>query len=594
MRTKLNWWLCPILLSFLVVVGSGQTTRLAASRSQTVMQIHTGWQFREVGKTDWYPATVPGCVHTDLLHNKLIDDPFYRDNEKKQQWIEKKDWEYTTKFEVPAKILERERVELVFEGLDTYAKVYLNEQLLLNADNMFRTWRVDSKQLLKAGANTLRIVFRSPVNEILPLMAKLNYQLPAPNDQGEKTSPFTRKAPYHYGWDWGPRFVTSGIWRPVSLQAWDHARVNDLNIVVKKISPEVAVLIATVEIDATTSGAATILLENLTNKVVAGKKQIQLEKGTNQVSFDFTVTRPALWWPNGLGAQPLYSFRARSLVNGRVTDERVARTGLRTMELRQQRDEAGQTFMFVVNGVPVFAKGGNWIPADSFPSRITREKYRYFIKSVRDSNMNMLRVWGGGIYEADDFYELCDEMGIMVWQDFMFACSMYPADQQFLDSVRAEAIDNVKRLRNHPSVVLWAGNNEVEAAWMNWGWRQNLPPSLWDDYKKIFHGVLQEVCATFDPSRPYWPSSPRGGLDDDPDSMRSGDVHFWRVWHFAEPFTDYEKLTPRFMSEYGFQSFPNIETVKAYTVPSDRDIESPVMLAHQRHPRGNQLVREYM
>ncbi len=558
------------------------------------MQIHTGWQFREVGKTDWHTATVPGCVHTDLLHNKLIDDPFYRDNEKKQQWIEKKDWEYTAKFEVPAKILERERVELVFEGLDTYAKVYLNEQLLLNADNMFRTWRVDSKQLLKTGANTLRIIFRSPVNEILPLMAKLNYQLPAPNDQGEKTSPFTRKAPYHYGWDWGPRFVTSGIWRPVSLQAWDHARVNDLNIVVKKISPEVAVLTATVEIDATTGGAATILLENLTNKVVAGKKQIQLEKGTNQVSFDFTVTRPALWWPNGLGAQPLYSFRARSLVNGRVTDERVVRTGLRTMELRQQRDEAGQTFMFVVNGVPVFAKGGNWIPADSFPSRITREKYRYFIKSVRDSNMNMLRVWGGGIYEADDFYELCDEMGIMVWQDFMFACSMYPADQQFLDSVRAEAIDNVKRLRNHPSVVLWAGNNEVEAAWMNWGWRQNLPASLWDDYKKIFHGVLEEVCATFDPSRPYWPSSPRGGLDDDPDSMRSGDVHSWRVWHFAEPFTDYEKLTPRFMSEYGFQSFPNIETVKSYTIPSDRDIDSPIMLAHQRHPRGNQLVREYM
>ena len=558
------------------------------------MQIHTGWQFREVGKTDWYTATVPGCVHTDLLHNKLIEDPFYRDNEKKQQWIEKKDWEYTAKFEVPAKILERERVELVFEGLDTYAKVYLNEKLLLNADNMFRTWRVDSKQLLKAGANTLRIFFRSPVNEILPLMAKLNYQLPAPNDQGEKTSPFTRKAPYHYGWDWGPRFVTSGIWRPVSLQAWDHARVNDLNIVVKKTSPEVAVLTATVEIDATTAGAATILLENLTNKVVAGKKQIQLEKGTNQLSFDFTVTRPALWWPNGLGAQPLYSFRARSLVNGRVTDERVARTGLRTMELRQQRDEAGETFMFVVNGVPVFAKGGNWIPADSFPSRTTREKYRYFIQSVRDSNMNMLRVWGGGIYEADDFYELCDEMGIMVWQDFMFACSMYPADQQFLESVRAEAIDNVKRLRNHPSVVLWAGNNEVEAAWMNWGWRQNLPASLWDDYKKIFHGVLQEVCATFDPSRPYWPSSPRGGLDDDPDSMRSGDLHFWRVWHFAEPFTDYEKLTPRFMSEYGFQSFPNIETVKSFTIPSDRDIESPIMLAHQRHPRGNELVREYM
>jgi len=242
----------------------------------------------------------------------------------------------------------------------------------------------------------------------------------------------------------------------------------------------------------------------------------------------------------------------------------------------------------------VFAKGGNWIPADSFPTRITKDKYRFLLESVRDTNMNMLRVWAGGIYEADEFYELCDEMGILVWQDFMFACSMYPANQEFLDSVRAEAIDNVKRLRNHPSIVLWAGNNEVETAWRNWGWRQNLPASVWDDYLKIFHGVLQEVTAQFDPSRTYWPSSPHGGLDDDPQSLRSGDVHFWQVWHAAEPFSDYEKQMPRFMSEYGFQSFPNIETVKSYTVPSDRDIESPIMLAHQRHPRGNQLVREYM
>ena len=558
------------------------------------MQINAGWQFHEVGKTDWHDATVPGCVHTDLLANKLIDDPFYRDNEKKQQWIDKKDWEYRTTFKIAPQILARENVELVFEGLDTYAQVYLNEQLVLKADNMFRTWRMDAKQKLIAGDNNLRIVFRSPVNEILPVMAKLNYQLPAPNDQGEKTSPFTRKAPYQYGWDWGPRFVTSGIWRPVSLEAWNQVRVNDLQVIVKNITPTAAELTANVEVEASTAGTATILLENLRDKLVHGKQQVDLKQGTNRVTFNFFVTHPKLWWPNGLGAQPLYDFRARSFVNGQVTDEKTRRTGLRTLELRQQRDEAGQSFMFVINGIPVFAKGGNWIPADSFPTRITKEKYRFLLKSVRDSNMNMLRVWGGGIYEANDFYELCDEMGILVWQDFMFACSMYPATQDFLDSVRAEATDNVKRLRNHPSIVLWAGNNEIEAGWMNWGWRQNLPASLWDDYKKIFHGVLQEVTAQFDPSRPYWPSSPHGGLDDDPDSARSGDVHFWRVWHAAEPFSDYEKQNPRFMSEYGFQSFPNIETVKTYTIETDRDIESPIMLAHQRHPRGNQLVREYM
>jgi beta-mannosidase len=577
-----------------MVVVSGQSTRGNANNGKTVMQINTGWQFREVGKTDWHDATVPGCVHTDLLANRLIDDPFYRDNEKKQQWIDKKDWEYKATFKVAPQTLARENVELVFDGLDTYAQVYLNEQLVLSADNMFRTWRINAKQTLKAGDNTLRIVFRSPVNEILPVMAKLNYQLPAPNDQGEKTSPFTRKAPYHYGWDWGPRFVTSGIWRPVSLEAWDKVRINNIQVLVKSITPTAADVTANVEIEASSAGTATILLDNLTDKLVHGKQQVELKPGTNRVTFNFFVTHPKLWWPNGLGAQPLYTFRARSLVRGQMTDEKFTRTGLRTLELRQQRDDAGQSFMFIVNGIPVFAKGGNWIPADSFPTRITKEKYRFLIKSVHDSNMNMLRVWGGGIYEADEFYELCDEMGILVWQDFMFACSMYPATQEFLDSVRAEAIDNVTRLRNHPSIVLWAGNNEVETAWLNWGWRKNLPASVWDDYTKIFHGVLKEVTAQFDPSRAYWPSSPHGGLEDDPDSTRSGDVHFWRVWHAAEPFSDYEKQTPRFMSEYGFQSFPNIETVKAYTIESDRDIESPIMLAHQRHPRGNQLVREYM
>ena len=583
MNTKLCWCLGLVLLLLPLVFARAQST-----------QINQGWQFREVGKTDWFNATVPGCVHTDLLANKLIEDPFYRDNEKKQQWIDKKDWEYRTTFKVTPQTLERENVELVFEGLDTYAVVYLNEQLVLKADNMFRTWRVNAKPALKAGENTLRIVFRSPINEILPVMAKLNYQLPASNDQGEKTSPYTRKAPYHYGWDWGPRFVTSGIWRPVSLEAWDGARVDNIQVVVKKISADVAELTANVEVEAKAAGAAIILLENLTDKAAAGKQQINLQPGSNRVTFNFTVTNPKVWWPNGLGAQPIYTFRARSLVNGRVTGEKSTRTGLRTLELRQQRDEAGQSFMFVINGIPVFAKGGNWIPVDSFPTRITKDKYRFLLESVRDTNMNMLRVWGGGIYEADEFYEMCDEMGILVWQDFMFACSMYPGNQEFLDNVRAEAIDNVKRLRNHPSIVLWAGNNEVETAWRNWGWRQNLPATLWDDYLKIFHGVLQEVTAQFDPSRVYWPSSPHGGLDDDPESLRSGDLHYWQVWHASKPFSEYETQTPRFMSEYGFQSFPNIETVKSYTIPSDRDIESPIMLAHQRHPRGNQLVREYM
>jgi beta-mannosidase len=556
--------------------------------------VHTGWQFREVGKDTWHSATVPGSVHTDLLNNKLIDDPFYRDNEQKLQWIGKTDWEYQTTFNVTPEILARENIDLVFEGLDTYANVFLNDESLLNADNMFRTWRVDCKRLLKPGANTLRIRFRSPINEVLPLMVKMSYQLPAANDQGEKTSPHTRKAPYQYGWDWGPRFVTSGVWRPVTLEAWNKARVDDLHILPKQVTAAAANLTAAVEVVANGSSTATIVVDNVTDRSIAARREVTLTPGVNRFALDFAVAHPKLWWPNGLGAHPLYTFKARLLINGRPIDAATTRTGLRSLELRQQPDESGKSFTFVINGAPVFAKGGNWIPADSFPARITKAKYRQLLESVRDTNMNMLRVWGGGIYERDDFYELCDEMGILVWQDFMFGCSLYPGDQAFLDNVRQEAIDNVKRLRNHPSIVIWVGNNEIESGWFHWGWKNQFPATLWDDYKKVFYGVLPEVCSALDPSRAYWPSSPSSNLEDDNESQKMGDLHYWQVWHASLPFSEYEKQSPRFMSEYGFQSFPQLETVNTYTVPADHDIKSPVMMAHQRHPRGNQLIREYM
>ncbi|MDQ5835413.1 MAG: glycoside hydrolase family 2 protein [Acidobacteriota bacterium] len=584
-----------LLLLAAAHAASAQTAKDSRQGAKARIFLHAGWKFREAGKGEWRAATVPGCVHTDLLADKLIVDPFYRDDEPKLQWIGKTDWEYQTTFDAPPGLLQREHVELVFEGLDTYATVTLNGSVLLEADNMFRTWRVDAKRLLKPGANTLHVTFRSPVNEVLPLMAKMSYQLPASNDQGEKTSPFTRKAPYQYGWDWGPRFVTSGIWRPVSLEAWDAARVESLRVVQNQLGRDSAQMTAEVEVVSTGERDATVVIENLTDKGATPARQpLKLAAGKNKVAVNFTINQPRLWWPNGMGEHTLYELRARLLIGGRQVDESSARTGLRTVELRQQPDKDGKSFTFVVNGVPVFMKGANWIPADSFPTRMTRERYRQLVESARDARMNMLRVWGGGIYESDDFYELCDEMGILVWQEFMFACSMYPGDPAFLDSVRAEAADNVKRLRNHPSIVIWCGNNEIETAWQHWGWKQNLPAKLWDDYKKIFHGVLPEVVAEYDPARPYWPSSPSSNLEDDPDSQRMGDVHYWEVWHAAKPFTEYEKQHPRFMSEYGFQSFPQVETVNAYTTASDRDIQSPVMLAHQKHPRGNQLIREYM
>ncbi len=585
-----------LLPALLLLAAHAARAQTQVKTTKTSVDLDSGWTFRKAGDAEWRKATVPGSVHTDLLANRLIEDPFYRDNEPKLQWIGKSDWEYRTTFDATPALLKRRHVELVFEGLDTYATVYLNDRAVLEADNMFRTWRVDAKPALKAGPNTLRVVFRSPINEVLPRMKALGYELPASNDQGEKTSPHTRKAPYQYGWDWGPRFVTCGVWKPARLEAWDEARIDSLHIVQNQLGEKAAQLTAEVEVVADGASDALIVVEDPTDKRVAARQTVKLSPGANRFALKLTVPNPQLWWPAGLGSQKLYTLRARLTAGGdnKLSDELSARVGLRTVELRQQADAAGKSFTFVVNGVPVFAKGANWIPADSFPERVTVGRYRHLLESARDANMNMLRVWGGGYYEMDAFYELCDELGIMVWQDFMFACSMYPGDEKFLESVRAEATDNVRRLRNHPSVVIWVGNNEVETAWHHWGWKQNLPAKLWDDYKKLFHGVLPEVVAAEDPARPYWPSSPSSNLEEDSDSQRMGDVHYWEVWHASKPFDYYERQRPRFMSEYGFQSFPGIETVNAYTLPSDHDIQSPVMLAHQKHPRGNQLIREYM
>lgn len=558
------------------------------------VDLNAAWEFRQSGTEDWLPATVPGCVHTDLLANKKIEDPFYRDNEKSLQWIGKTDWEYRKSFDVSVGLLKRQNIELVFHGLDTYADVYLNEKPILNADNMFRTWRVSVREKLKPGKNELRIRFRSPINEILPIMKKLDYELPAVNDQGEKTSPYTRKAPYQYGWDWGPRFVTSGVWKPVELVAWDLARIDDLYIRQDKLTAERAEVTAVVEIAAAAASEVGLRVSANDENGVAAK--IRLQPGTHRYEVPLTIRNPELWFPVGLGKQALYRFKASVNAGNKTIDERSRRTGLRSLELRQKPDQYGISFEFVINGTPVFGRGANWIPADIFPTRVTKEKYKELLTSLRDANMNMLRVWGGGIYEDDYYYDLADEMGILVWQDFMFACSMYPGDKPFLENVRQEAIDNVKRLRNHPSIVIWVGNNEIETAWQHWGgWKDKNPSHVWDDYLKLFVRLLPEVLDEYDPSRPYWQSSPSSNFQADSEFQGIGDTHYWQVWHAEKPYKEYEKQFPRFMSEYGFQSFPELETVKTYTTEADRaSIETPVMLAHQRHPRGNQLVKQYM
>ncbi|MNS18470.1 Exo-beta-D-glucosaminidase precursor [compost metagenome] len=575
-------------------------------------QLNT-WTFKACDEQQWLSAVVPGCVHTDLLRNGLIPDPFYGTNEHDLQWIDKKDWEYQSKFEVGPEMAQLSRIDLVFEGLDTYADVYLNEQPILAADNMFRIWKVDVKEQLKPGLNTLRIRFRSPIHEDLPKLEKLGYALPAANDQSElggledkKVSIFARKAPYYYGWDWGPRFVTSGIWREVRLEGWSQLQITDLYIRQDEVTPEAAKLTVVAEVNAEANWAGTL-------RITAGGEQwghqAQVTAGQSTVSVNVEIANPDLWWCQGLGEASLYTFQAELLFEEEPLAEKSVRTGLRDLKLIREKDEAGVSFYFQLNGVPVYAKGANHIPNDSFSDEVTHERYLHEIVTAVESNMNMLRVWGGGIYEEDVFYELCDEHGLLVWQDFMFACSMYPGDEAFLSSVRAEAKDNVKRLRNHPSIALWCGNNEIDSAWAHyvedagWGWKKDYSPEvrekLWADYEAIFHKLLPEVVSELSQGITYWPSSPLRNLTGDQEqhaykTTGDGDIHYWGVWHAIEPFENYNKNVGRFMSEYGFQSFPELKSVLEYAPEEALELESEIMLAHQKNGRGNLLIKEYM
>jgi beta-mannosidase len=563
------------------------------------------WSLRAVngpvGFGDWIPAEVPGCVHTDLLRAGKIPDPFYGTNEKSLQWIERTDWEYRSTFVADAALLRRDRIEIVFQGLDTFAEVSVNGARVLSADNMFRSWSADLKPRVVAGTNTVVVHFRSPIVATKPAYDRLGYTLPAVNDQApEMVSMFARKAPYHYGWDWGPRFVTSGIWRPVSIEAWDVARLEEVQVYQRALDDARARLEVAAVVTAVRGGHARVAVE-LPGGPALGTVEKVLARGRNEIRLEVVIDKPERWWPNGLGAQKLYTLETSLAVDGVTRGRRQTRVGLRTLEVVNRHDAAGKTFTVVVNGAPVFMKGANWIPADSFVTRVTEEKYRSLLQAAATANMNMLRVWGGGIYEDDRFYALCDELGLLVWQDFMFACSMYPGDAPFIENVRLEATENVRRLRNHPSLALWAGNNEVEAAWQQWGWpakfhlNKAAQATIWNDYKRLFHDVLPRVVAAEDPGRFYTRSTPSANEDGvAPGKMGWGDMHYWGVWHAEAPYEAYAANISRFMSEYGFQSFPTLPSVARYAPPSDWRIDSPVMLSHQRHPRGNALVRTYM
>jgi beta-mannosidase len=571
-----------------------------------VVALDHGWQFRQIkagadqGEYGWLPATVPGDVHLDLLTNKKIPDPFFRDNEAKLQWIENESWEYQLNFEVAPALLAQSNVDLVFEGLDGAAEVSLNGAKLLNADNSFRVWRVPVKSHLHAGKNLLSVVFPSPIKAAAAIAAGDPWQ---PKTKTEAKT-YIRKPAYEYGWDWGPRFVTSGIWKPVRLEAWDKARIVDFAIRQRDVSREVAHLDAEVEIEAASAGTAIVGVSYFQGTILAGRPfyvqvNTNLHAGRNVINLPIEIQHPSLWFPAGYGEQTRYTLNAMIFPGGVIpaSDDHTVVTGLRSIVLRRELDKWGRSFEFLVNGIPVFAKGADVIPFDSFPNRVTTANYRRILQSARDANMNMIRHWGGGYYESDEFYAICDELGIMVWQDFQFGNDWQPGTYAFKQDIEAEAEDQVRRLRNHPSIVIWCGNNETESAF-GWGQRNSYPADvrlqMWQDYLTEFSGILPRVVARLTSETPYWPSSPSADYEPLSDHYQSGDQHDWSVWHGRVPFSEYEKHHWRFVTEYGFQSFPEMRTVESFTQPEDRTgIFTPVMLAHQKNNEGNSLIQDY-
>jgi beta-mannosidase len=583
-----------MLKHFRLLCVAGLVCGLASATES--IPLNSGWEFRQTdGKdTAWRPAVVPGCVHLDLLRSKLIPDPFYRDNEAKLQWIENADWEYRSTIAATPAMLRHRNIELVFDGLDAYAEVWLNDVQVLTADNMFRVWRVDVKPYLKPGANTLRVVFPSPIRAAAKIAATDKWR--EKTHTAEKT--YIRKAAYEYGWDWGPRFVTSGIWRPARLELWDEARISDLHIAQRDVTAQVAHVDFEVEITASVDEQAAVEVEFAHGRSGgAAGHNVQVHAGVNHIVFGLDIAKPDLWYPAGYGAQPTYKFKARVHSGQRLEDEATAQTGLRSVVLRREPDQWGRSFELVVNGVPVFAKGADVIPFDSFPTRVTTAQYRQVLQSARDANMNMIRHWGGGYYETDEFYNLCDELGIMIWQDFMFGNDWQPGTYAFKQNVEREAVDQLRRLRNHPSIVVWCGNNETEAAY-NWVMKDQAPETrrrMWEDYLTVFSGILARTVARLVPEGAYWPSSPSADYEGTSDAYQTGDMHDWSVWHGRVPFADYEKHNPRFMTEYGFQSFPEMRTVEQFTAPEDRaSIFTPVMLAHQKNNAGNAIIHDYL
>ena len=547
---------------------------------------------------DSYPVKVPGSVLSALLDAGAIPDPYDRENEYSARELFWQDYSFDREFEVSQEFLAQEVVELVCYGVDTLAQVYINDTNVIYMDNMHRTWRIPVKKYLHEGKNTIRFHFLSTLRYIEDRItnAPENKQITIDASGAIFGEQYIRKAHSMFGWDWGAQLPDAGIFRNIELQAYNVARIEEVKYHQEHYEDHVMLQVETVlerSMDNCGETSMEVLIYDPQGQLL-DKHIMTTEDEVTYVS-EFAIHNPQLWWVNGLGQQPLYRVEARLLINGKEAQKNTDRIGLRTFTVSREKDQWGEEFAFVINGVKFFTMGADYIPEDCIYSRITRERMEYLIQSSVKAHYNCLRVWGGGYYPSDEFYDLCDEYGLIVWQDLMYACNVYDVTKEFEESIIAETIDNVKRLRHHASLGLWCGNNEIESAWAYWGNYQTQSQYLRADYIKQFEYILPKALKEADNETFFWPSSPSsGGCFDEPGDENRGDTHYWDVWHGQKPFSDYQKYFFRFCSEFGFQSFPSAKTVYSYTQPEDRNIFSPVMESHQKNDSANGKMLYYL
>lgn len=547
------------------------------------------WELRDEAGEILCPVTVPGSVISGLYAAGRIEHPYYRENEYIVRELFQRDYEFARCFEVCDALWQEKELTIVCEGLDTLARIYINGKEIAATDNMHRTYFFPVKEYLKQGENEIRIVFQSVLQYIkhYPYQEKKTvHYVPCGAMAGNH---LIRKGHSMFGWDWGPQLVDAGIWRDIYLVGNSAARIEDVRIRQYHEKNGSVCVKAEIMVSEKTDQAVAMTLEEPDGNgiwVVAAK-----EKSSCYYEAEITVETPRLWWPNGYGEHPLYRLTV-SVEGGQAVEKII---GLRTLTVSQEADEWGKEFAFLVNGVKIFARGGNYIPEDAVYPWITKERTDYLLRCCVRANFNCVRVWGGGYYPSDTFYDLCDQYGLVVWQDLMYACNVYDVTEDFAKTVRQETIDNVRRIRHHASLGLWCGNNEIESAWDHWGDFQKESRYLRADYIKLFEDILPKALREADDTTFYWPSSPSsGGCFDEPDSDRRGDVHYWDVWHGQKPFSDYQKYYFRFCSEFGFQSFPSLKTVKTFTGEKDRNIFSKVMESHQKNESANGKMLYYL